>query len=84
VLYWRERKTMTTPTRGPADLVREEQAADEAVQAVEPPDELTIHRPERARLSPEETRARMKAFAAEREEAFVAAVREDEGRSLSP
>jgi len=40
---------------------------------------LTVHRPTRAHLTPEETRARVKAFAAEREEALVAAVREDAG-----
>jgi len=43
----------------------------------EPLDKLIIQRPERVNLTPEETRARMEAFAAEREEAFIAAVRED-------
>lgn len=43
----------------------------------EAPDKLIIHRPARVHLSPEETRARMETFDTEREEAFVAAVRED-------
>lgn len=42
------------------------------------PDTLSIRRPVRVKLSREETRARMETFTAEREEAFVAAVREDE------
>lgn len=41
-------------------------------------DKCTSQRPARRELSRDETRARIKAFAAEREEAFVAAVREDE------
>lgn len=57
-----------------AEIPREADQSAER-QAV---DQLTVQRPERVRLSAEETRARMKAFAAEREEAFVAAVREDE------
>jgi hypothetical protein len=65
---------MATQTRdpekpSPADQPAEKQTAEQ----------LTVQRPERVRLSREETRARMKAFAAEREEAFVAAVRDDEG-----
>ena len=42
-----------------------------------PQDKLVIHRPARVNLSREETRARMKSFEIEREETFVAAVRED-------
>ena len=41
-------------------------------------DKFTIHRPARVHLSPEETRARMEAFVREREEAFIAAIREDQ------
>jgi hypothetical protein len=61
-------RTTRSQTRLPSDQPGERQ----------PVDHLTVERPARVRLTPEETRARMKAFSTEREEAFVAAVREDE------
>ena len=65
---------MATQTQEPQKPIPTDQPAER-----QPVEQLTVQRPERVRLSPEETRARMKAFATEREEAFVAAVREDEG-----
>ena len=53
-------------------------ALDFAAQALQVPDKLMIRRPARVQLSCEETRARMEAFPTEREQAFVAAIREDE------
>lgn len=41
-------------------------------------DTFSIQRPARVGLSAEETRERMEAFADERREAFIAAVRKDE------
>jgi hypothetical protein len=46
--------------------------------ASESEEQYSVRRPARRRLTAEETRERVKAFAAEREEALVAAVREDE------
>lgn len=65
---------MATQTRQP----QKPEPTDQPVES-QTTEQLTVHRPERVRLSREETRARMKAFATEREEGFVAAVREDEG-----
>jgi hypothetical protein len=68
-----DRETMTTQTREPEKPIPTDQPVER--QSVE---QLTVQRPARVRLSSEETRARMKSFVTEREEAFVAAVREDE------
>jgi len=69
---------MTTHAQKPDDTTRKPQTANLPAPSSEAPDKLTIRRPARAQLSPEETRARMEAFTKEREEAFVAAIREDE------
>ncbi len=69
---------MTTQARKKDDAAPAQQKpASTQTPATEPLDKFTIRRPARAQLSPEETRARLETFAAEREEAFVAAVRED-------
>jgi hypothetical protein len=68
---------MATPAKKPARTTRKRRPVVGAIPEKEAPDKLIIHRPARVQLSPEETRARMEAFASEREEAFVAAVRED-------
>lgn len=65
---------MATQTQEPEKPIPTDQPVEKQTA-----EQVTVHRPERVRLSREETRARMKAFASEREEAFVAAVREDEG-----
>lgn len=70
---------MAPQAQKPEDTARTQQTANTPAPSGETPDKLTIRRPARAQLSPEETRARMEAFTKEREEAFVAAVREDEG-----
>ena len=68
---------MATQTQHSTDTAQIPKPADISPSELTP-DKFTIRRPARARLSSEETRRRMEAFAAEREEAFVAAVREDE------
>ena len=70
---------MATPAQKPDDTATSAPTENSPAPPAETPDKLTIRRPARARLSSEETRARMEAFTQEREEAFVAAVREDEG-----
>ena len=70
---------MAMQAQKPEDTTRTQQPANRTAPSDETPDKITIRRPARAHLSPEETRARMEAFPMEREEAFVAAVREDEG-----
>ena len=67
---------MSTPLRQPLGVKRETKRRSKS--AVEGPEKLTIRRPARVQLTPEETRARMEAFEAERAEAFIARVREDE------
>lgn len=70
---------MATQAQKPEDTAQIQQTASDPAAVSEKPDTFTILRPARASLSPEETRARMEAFAAERKEAFIAAIREDEG-----
>ena len=69
---------MSAQAKKPDDSTREPHTENPSIPHSDTPDRLTIRRPARAQLSPEETRARMEAFAKEREEAFVAAIREDE------
>ena len=66
---------MSRQTQKPADATSEKRTTDIPAPSSETPDKLTILRPARAHVSPEETRARMEAFTKEREEAFVAAIR---------
>ena len=70
---------MPTNAQKAENAARKPKAANTPAPSGETPDKLTIRRPARAQRSPEETRARVEAFTKEREEAFVAAVREDEG-----
>jgi hypothetical protein len=79
ILGGRRYRVVATPTHKLEDPASTQEPTPGAAVASDVPEHLTIPRPERARLSREETRARVKAFAAEREEAFVAAVREDKG-----
>ena len=68
---------MKTQAQKPEDTTRTQQPANRPAPSGEATDKITIRRPAHAHLSPEETRARMEAFPTEREEAFVAAVREN-------
>lgn len=69
---------MTTKVLKPEGTARGQQPSNGPVRSDETTDTIKSRRPPRVRLSPEETRARMEAFPLEREEAFVAAIREDE------
>jgi hypothetical protein len=69
---------MTTQIQKPEEAAHIPQPANTLTPLDQTPDKFTIRRPARVRLSTEETRARTKAFTTEREEAFVATVREDE------
>lgn len=64
--------TITTERHGSTQNLPREARAGSSEQ-------VSAHRPARRRLTADETRERVKAFSAEREEALVAAVREDEG-----
>ncbi len=69
---------MTKQAQKPEESARIPHPANTLIPLDQTPDKFTIRRPARVQLSSEETRARMEAFTTEREEAFVAAVREDE------
>ena len=69
---------MATPTQKPKNVTRKPPSVNRSTSLNETLDKFTLRRPTRAQLSPEETRTRMEAFAREREEGFIAAIREDE------
>lgn len=74
---------MQTKAQKLQDLKRKQTSISNPVLVDEPLDKFIIRRPVHSRLSSEETRSRMEAFTSEREEVFVAAIREDESRDLS-
>jgi hypothetical protein len=67
---------MSTQAPKSEDVARTQQPVTNPVPASELPDKFTIRRPVRVQLSAEETRKRAEEFAEEREEEFIAAVRE--------
>jgi hypothetical protein len=73
---------MATRAQKLEETTQTQHPANNPVPSEETSDKITIRRPACVHLSPEETRARMEAFQKEREEAFVAAIREDENGSL--
>jgi hypothetical protein len=67
---------VTMQTQKPDDVAQKQSSIKNQEAVGETFDKITICRPARARLSREETRARMEAFTKEREAAFIAAARE--------
>ena len=60
----------------------EEEAMTEKLKETQEVQEVRVHRPKRAKLTPEESLKRMEAFP-ERKEQIIAAVRKSKSRSVS-
>ena len=69
---------MTKQAQKPQGAVQIPTQPSNSISSGEAPDKFTQRRRGRVQLSPKETRTRIEAFASEREEAFVAAIRKEE------